>query len=77
MSELSMAEKRRATIIEKYGSIEAYNQQRYNDPSKAEQRKRVSSLGGKSVPAEKRNFSNPKNARLAVNKRWKKKHGES
>lgn len=73
MSELTMAEKRRATIIKRYGSIEEYNQQRYNDPSKAEQRKQVASLGGKSVPAEKRHFSNPKNARLAINKRWKKK----
>ena len=72
MNQLSPAEKRRATIIQKYGSVEAYNAKRYNDPAKAEQRKRVASLGGKSVPAEKRNFSNPGNAQEALKKRWPK-----
>lgn len=73
MNQLSPAEKRRATIIQRYGSIAAYNAKRYNDPSKAEQRKKVASLGGKSVPAEKRNFSNPAKSQEALKKRWSKK----
>ena len=72
MNQLSPAEKRRATIIQRYGSIEAYIKKRYNDPSRAEQRRRVASLGGKSVPAEKRNFSNSAKAQEALKKRWPK-----
>ena len=41
------SDKARATIIAKHGSWEAYKQQRYLDPLKAEQRSKVARLGGR------------------------------
>ena len=36
----------RKTIIERYGSWDAYTEARYNNPLKAEQRKKTARMGG-------------------------------
>lgn len=68
MAELNSNEKRRQTIIEKYGSWEAYLEQRYRSPENAEKRKRAASIAGKvSAQSEKavRPFKNKELARKA------------
>lgn len=47
MAELTPNEKRNQTIIEKYGSWEAYVKKRYHNPENAEKRKRAASIAGK------------------------------
>lgn len=59
------------TIVEKYGSWEAYITKRYHDPEKAEMRKRVASLGGKAAPY--RHFRDPEVARQAGRKSKRRK----
>lgn len=43
---MTLNEKTMATIIERYGSYEAYVRWRYHDPKKAEQRKATASIAG-------------------------------
>lgn len=57
------------TIVQRYGSYELYIQQRYYNPAKAEERKRIAKLAA-SKHKGKRGFSDPDVARRAVRKRW-------
>ena len=61
-------DKARQTIIEKYGSWEAYKAERYLHPSKAEERRQRASKAGKAT--KKRTFNDPKKASEAGKKRW-------
>lgn len=61
-------EKARQTIIDKYGSWEAYKAQRYLHPSKAEERRQRASKAGKAT--KKRTFNDPKKASEAGKKSW-------
>lgn len=69
---MTPAQKRKQTIIDKYGSIEAFNEMRYHDPKKAEVRSKAAAKGGAATPKEKRGFSNPDVVRKAHEARWGK-----
>lgn len=66
---LTPHQKARQTIIDKYGSWEAYVKQRYLSPEKAEQRKQIASEAGKAKKS-KYTFQNKEIASKAGKKRW-------
>ena len=72
---MTIQEKRDKTIIERYGSLEAFKEQRYRNPENAETRKRVASIAGKA--AKKRHFNDPKKASDAGKKSWENRRGQT
>ena len=72
---MTIQEKRDKTIIERYGSLEAFKEQRYRNPEKAETRKRVASIAGKA--AKKRNYDDPIKASEAGKKSWENRRGQT
>lgn len=65
-------EKQKQTIIEKYGSWEAYVELRYRNPLKASQRRKIAQKGGRANNGKPRGFTDPETARRAAFKRWGK-----
>lgn len=69
------AEKIKATIITKYGSYEAYLEQRYRTPKAIADQKRAASLGGKK--SGNRPFKDPVKASTAGKSSWENRREKS